>query len=108
MGLNPKGNLLNYTTFKGFPVVRSSTDRMLVGYVYRSELKAALGNFDASSHTPDQGCQQPDIHETSPCIFDLQDSHALEVIEGSPFLDMRYWTDHVIRIRLMHLHSRLP
>ncbi|KAJ9052117.1 hypothetical protein DSO57_1037375 [Entomophthora muscae] len=90
-------NLLNYTTFKGFPVVRSSTDRMLVGYVYRSELKAAL----------DQGCQQPDISETSPCIFDLQDSQALETIEGTSFLDMRYWTDHVSHAAASRSHARL-
>ncbi|KAI0243698.1 hypothetical protein L0F63_002108 [Massospora cicadina] len=95
-------NLLNYTTFKGFPVVRSSSERMLVGYVYRSELKAALGKRHSPASSSDQGIQQPGIHGASPCIFDLQDEHALVGIEGSPFLDMRYWTDHQTPLTVQH------
>ncbi|KAI9295952.1 hypothetical protein K502DRAFT_315133 [Neoconidiobolus thromboides FSU 785] len=76
--------LLSYSNFKGFPIIKSNSDTTLVGYISRSELRTAL----------EQGVQQPGIDGNSPCLFDIIDAHSLTILESNNFLDIRSWTDH--------------
>lgn len=72
--------LLQTTDVKGFPVVNSVQDMMLIGYAGRAELRYAL----------DEARRQPLINGSTPCYFN---SDLLPLFDSTPFVDLRPWVD---------------
>jgi chloride channel 3/4/5 len=84
ISLSQIDELLQYTNFKGFPIVRSSNDPFLIGFISRSELRTGIEHAKLSST----------VDGSSPCLFDIVDSDSLGILEHGSFVDLRYWTDH--------------
>ncbi|KAI9019798.1 chloride channel [Hyaloraphidium curvatum] len=73
--------LLQSTDFKGFPVVNSATEMMLIGYAGRAELRYAL----------DQARKRSDVTGETPCYFTEEPPPSHDSAE--PYCDLRPWTD---------------
>ncbi|ORX91368.1 hypothetical protein K493DRAFT_286877 [Basidiobolus meristosporus CBS 931.73] len=77
--LDSLDEIMQFTDYKGFPVVSSLRDMMLIGFISRNELRFAI----------DQAKRADGISGSSPCYFGT----ALPVLEATAYVDLRPWMD---------------
>ncbi|KAK9703524.1 hypothetical protein K7432_010687 [Basidiobolus ranarum] len=77
--LDSLDEIIQYTDYKGFPVVNSLRDMMLIGFISRSELRFAI----------EQAKRTDGISGSSPCYFGT----ALPILEATAYVDLRPWMD---------------
>ncbi|KAI8909258.1 chloride channel [Powellomyces hirtus] len=83
--------LLQTTSFKGYPVVDSQETMGLIGYAGSAELRYALDQARRSGLPPTTPCT---FSDTSVSALGLPGSFSLEEEQNPNYLDLGPWTDH--------------
>jgi len=72
-------NLLDETSFTGFPVVKSRAEMIIYGFISRNELRQALDTIT----------QNPQLNDSTRCYF----TEDMPFYESTTYCDMRSWMD---------------
>ncbi|KAK4047397.1 chloride channel [Microbotryomycetes sp. JL201] len=79
--------LLDREEYRGFPIVRTLSDKIVIGYIARNELRSALGKYKAdnihetglTSSCADLLKQGGDVKSDTPCYFTYQSGRGLQL-----------------------------
>jgi len=94
--------LLEYTDYKGFPVVKSAEEMELIGYIARTELRFAIGKYFSGLfrnipqslkllYLVDNARNTSGNSGSTPCYFGV----TFPVTDTPSYVDLRPWMDNV-------------